>query len=65
MNSKEIFEKITKRNKHVYQCGVLRNTAYLGYLKASAQYDSLKKAFYTSVELARLDQNIPEESKKS
>lgn len=61
MNSKEIFEKIIKRNKHVINCGTARNYAYLQYLKSSWEYDSMKKGFYTALQLARLDANIEED----
>lgn len=63
MNSEEIFKKITKRIVHVSNCGTARNFAYSEYLKASLEYDSSKKAFYTALELARLDGNVQEDRK--
>lgn len=63
MTSKEIFEKILKKNKQVVVCGNERNNSYSKYLKASLSYDTLKKGFYIALQLSRHDGNIPEERK--
>lgn len=63
MNSKEIFEKINQRNKYVVNCGTARNSSYIEFQKASWDYDTSKKGFYTAIELARIDENFPEDRK--
>lgn len=63
MNSTEMFDKITKRNKYVMCCGSVRNSAYLKYLTTSLNYDTLKKGFYTAMELSKIDGNISEDGK--
>lgn len=65
MNSMEIFQKISQRNKYVVICGTARNNIYFEFQKSSLHYDTSKKGFYTAIELARVDANIPEDSKKS
>lgn len=61
MNSKEVFEKIRKRNKCVISCGSNRNIAYSQYLKASLSYDNVKRAFYIAIQLSRHDSSVLEE----
>lgn len=63
MNSKEIFEKIIQKNKEVINCGIARSNTYLGYVKASLEYDSSKRGFYTAMELASLEKTVPEDRK--
>lgn len=65
MSSKEIFEKILKRNKYVMSCGTTRNNTYSQYLDASLSYDNLKKGFYIALDLSSHDGNDPEESKET
>lgn len=63
MNSKEIYEKISKRNKYVATCSTMRNDSYSAYMKESMLYDNLKKGFYLALELSRHDNNTADERK--